>query len=170
MRDEARADATDALRQLKELGVEGVMLTGDNARTAAAIAGNLGIDFQADRSTRPDDEVLRARVRELADQRRRFGYRRLHVLLRQDGHLVNRKKTQRLYREEWLMVRRRKSRRRIAVARTPIPLATSPNSHWSVDFLYNQLANGRLATPARFALKLADSFRRRFAHLRCDAP
>ena len=56
---------------------------------------------------------------------------------------MNRKKTQRLYREEGLTVRRRKSRRRIAVARTPIPLATGPNSRWSVDFVHDQLANGR---------------------------
>lgn len=95
-------------------------------------------------SKRPDDEVLRARLRELADQRRRFGYRRLHVLLRQDGHVVNRKKTQRLYREEGLTVRRRKSRRRIAVARTPIPLATGPNSRWSVDFVHDPLAGRRM--------------------------
>ena len=95
------------------------------------------------RSTRLDDAVLRARLRELADQRRRFGYRRLHVLLRQDGYIVNRKKTQRLYREEGLTVRRRKSRRRIAVARTPIPMTTGPNSRWSLDFVHDQLANGR---------------------------
>lgn len=95
------------------------------------------------RSSRPDDADLRARLRELADQRRRFGYRRLHVLLRQEGYIVNRKRTQRLYREEGLTVRRRKSRRRVAVARTPIPLATVPNSRWSVDFVHDQLANGR---------------------------
>ena len=51
-------------------------------------------------SRRPDDAALRARLRELADQRRRFGYRRLHVLLRGEGHILNRKKTQRLYREK----------------------------------------------------------------------
>lgn len=95
------------------------------------------------RSIRPDDTGLRAQLRELADQRRRFGYRRLHVLVRQEGYIVNRKKTQRLYREEGLTVRRRKSRRRIAVTRTPIPLATVPNSRWSVDFVHDQLANGR---------------------------
>ncbi|MBP1807802.1 transposase InsO family protein [Rubellimicrobium aerolatum] len=95
------------------------------------------------RSVRPDDAALRARLHELADQRRRFGYRRLHVLLRQEGHAVNRKKTQRLYREEGLAVRRRKSRRRIAVARTPIPLPDGPNSRWSVDFVHDQLACGR---------------------------
>jgi len=95
------------------------------------------------RSVRPDDAALRARLRELADQRRRFGYRRLHVLLRQEGHALNRKKTQRLYREEGLTVRRRKSRRRIAVARTPIPAPDGPNSRWSLDFVHDQLAMGR---------------------------
>ena len=94
-------------------------------------------------SRRPDDTALRARLRELADQRRRFGYRRLHVLLRGEGWVVNRKKTQRLYGEEGLAVRRRRSRRRIAVARTPIPRPEGPNSRWSTDFVHDQLANGR---------------------------
>ncbi len=95
------------------------------------------------RSRRPDDADLRGRLRELADQRRRFGYRRLHVLLRGEGHALNRKKTQRLYREEGLAVRRRRSRRRIAVARTPIPRPESPNRRWSTDFVHDQLADGR---------------------------
>jgi transposase InsO family protein len=59
------------------------------------------------RSTRPDDADLRERLRSLAAERRRFGYRRLHILLRRDGVLVNRKKTQRLYTEEGLTVRKR---------------------------------------------------------------
>ena len=95
------------------------------------------------RARRPDDDALRSRLRELADQRRRFGYRRLHVLLRGEGWTMNRKKTQRLYGEEGLTVRRRKSRRRIAVARTPIPKPDGPNSRWSTDFVHDQLANGR---------------------------
>jgi putative transposase len=94
-------------------------------------------------SRRPDDAALRARLRELADLRRRFGYRRLHVLLRGEGWTVNRKKTQRLYREEGLAVRRRRSRRRIAVARTPIPRPEGPNRRWSTDFVHDQLACGR---------------------------
>ena len=57
------------------------------------------------RSRRPPDEDLRGRLRELAAEQRRFGYRRLHVLLRAEGHVLNRKKTQRLYREEGLTVR-----------------------------------------------------------------
>ena len=95
------------------------------------------------RSRRPDDAALRARLRELADLRRRFGYRRLHVLLRGEGWTLNRKKTQRLYREEGLAVRRRRSRRRIAVARTPIPKPEGPNRRWSTDFVHDQLASGR---------------------------
>jgi transposase InsO family protein len=69
------------------------------------------------RSCRADDGDLRSRLRELAGQRRRFGYRRLHILLRRDGITINRKKTQRLYREEGLTVRRRKGRRRAVGAR-----------------------------------------------------
>ena len=95
------------------------------------------------RAKRSDDAALRSRLRELADQRRRFGYRRLHVLLRGEGWTMNHKKTQRLYGEEGLAVRRRRSRRRIAVARTPIPRPDGPNSRWSTDFVHDQLANGR---------------------------
>ena len=95
------------------------------------------------RARRPDDAALRGWLRELADQRRRFGCRRLHVLPRGEGCTMNRKKPQRLYREEGLAVRRRRSRRRIAVARTPILGPEGPNSRWSTDFLHDQLADMR---------------------------
>jgi len=74
----------------------------------------LGVDRTLIRyqSRRDDDEALREKLRGLAHQRRRFGYRRLHILLRRDGIMINRKKTQRLYREEGLTVRRRKGRKR----------------------------------------------------------
>jgi len=62
-------------------------------------------------SVRPDDGALRERLKALAEERRRFGYRRLHVLLRREGHPVNRKRVQRLYREERLSVRRRGGRK-----------------------------------------------------------
>ena len=63
------------------------------------------------RSTRDDDAGLCEKLRELASQRRRFGYRRKHILLRRDVVMINRKKTQRIYEEEGLAVRRRRSRR-----------------------------------------------------------
>jgi len=95
------------------------------------------------RSCRADDGDLRSRLRELAQQRRRFGYRRLHILLRRDGITINRKKTQRLYREEGLTVRRRKGRRRAVGARAPAPALALPNQRWSLDFVHDQIAKGR---------------------------
>lgn len=95
------------------------------------------------RSYRGDDDDPRSRLRELAQQRRRFGYRRLHILLRRDGIAINRKKTQRLYREEGLTVRRRKGRRRAVGARAPAPVLALPNQRWSLDSVHDQLATGR---------------------------
>jgi len=95
------------------------------------------------RSSRPPDEDLRRRLKELATEQRRFGYRRLHVLLRAEGHAVNRKKTQRLYREEGLTVRKRKGRKRAAGSRAPILTEARPNARWSVDFVHDQLSGGR---------------------------
>jgi hypothetical protein len=63
-------------------------------------------------STRDDDAALREKLRELANQRRRFGYRRFHILLRREGVMINRTKTQRIYPKEGLAVRRRSSPRR----------------------------------------------------------
>ena len=95
------------------------------------------------RSRRGDDVDLRERLRELARERRRFGYRRLHILLRRDGIAINRKKTQRLYTEEGLTVRKRKSRRRAVGARAPLPVIALPNQRWSLDFVHDQLGGGR---------------------------
>ena len=89
------------------------------------------------------DEALRDRMRELAGERRRFGYRRLHVLLRQEGLVVNRKRTQRVYREEGLAVRKRRGRKKAAGTRAPILVEAVPNARWSVDFVHDQLVTGR---------------------------
>ncbi len=95
------------------------------------------------RSRRDDDSGLRGRLRELAQQRRRFGYRRLHILLLREGVRVNRKRTQRLYTEEGLTVRKRKSRRRAVGARTSLSVATGLNQRWSLGFVHDQLVGGR---------------------------
>lgn len=95
------------------------------------------------RSTRPDDADLRERLRVLAAERRRFGHRRLHILLRREGVLVNRKKTQRLYAEEGLTVRKRRSRRRAVGARAAPPVLALPNQRWSLDFVHDPMACGR---------------------------
>lgn len=94
-------------------------------------------------STRGDDAGLREKLRDLANQRRRFGYRRLHILLRREGVMINCKKTQRLYKEEGLEVRRRRSRRRAVGTRAPAPVLALPNQRWSLDFVHDQMATGR---------------------------
>ncbi len=105
----------------------------------------LGVDRKMVRYRpgRAADEALRSRMRELAAERRRFGYRRLHVLLRREGLVQNRKRTQRLYREEGLTVRRRRGRKRATGSRAPLLLPALPNARWSIDFVHDQLACGR---------------------------
>ncbi|MEG4087639.1 IS3 family transposase [Microcoleus sp. POL10_C6] len=95
------------------------------------------------RSTRDDDTALREKLRGLANQRRRFGYRRLHILLRREGVMINRKKTQRFYKEEGLAVRRRLSRERAVGTRAPAPVLALANQRWSLDFVHDQIASGR---------------------------
>lgn len=95
------------------------------------------------RSRRGDDAEIRARLRALAALRRRFGYRRLDVLMRREGIVINRKKTQRLYREDALMVRKRAARRRAVGARAPAPVPALPNQSWSLDFVHDQMVTGR---------------------------
>ena len=92
---------------------------------------------------RPDDGALRARLRALAHERRRFGYRRLFILLRREGEVSGRNRIYRLYREEGLSVRRRKARRRAVGMRAPILIAARANARWSLDFVHDQFANGR---------------------------
>jgi putative transposase len=95
------------------------------------------------RSSRPDDAVARTRLRELAVIRRRFGYRRLHILLRREGIVMNHKKLRRLYREERLQVRRRGGRKRALGTRAPMALPQGRNQRWSMDFLSDAMTDGR---------------------------
>jgi putative transposase len=95
------------------------------------------------RVARDGDAILRERMKALAHERRRFGYRRLHVLLRREGHVVNHKRVFRLYREEKLAVRRRGGRKRALGTRAPMTLPTGPNQRWSLDFVSDQFADGR---------------------------
>lgn len=102
------------------------------------------------RPRRREDAALRARLRELAAERVRFGYRRLHVLLWREKNAdgtprwpVNHKRVYRLYREEGLAVRRRKRKRFRAEGRVPLVLPTRPNQVWTMDFTEDQFVSGR---------------------------
>lgn len=94
-------------------------------------------------SRRSDDAAVRLRLKALASERRRFGYRRLHILLKREGIVVNHKKLFRLYREERLTVRRRGGRKRALVTRAPMTLPQGPNQRWSLDFVADQFVDGR---------------------------
>lgn len=89
------------------------------------------------------DEHLRKRLRDLANERRRFGYRRLGILLQREGINANHKKIFRIYREEGLAVRRRRGRKRALGTRRPIIVPDQPNQRWSLDFVSDVLADGR---------------------------
>lgn len=86
------------------------------------------------------DAALSCRIRELAEQRRRFGYCRIHALLRREGMQINVKRVYRLYKAADLGVRRRK---RLAVEREPLVLPGRRNEVWSMDFVMDALSTGR---------------------------
>lgn len=95
------------------------------------------------RHRRPDDTALRARLKDLASERRRFGYRRLNQMLKREGTVVNLKKVRRLYAEERLQVKRRKGRKKASGTRAPLLIPRAPNQRWSLDFVSDVFAFGR---------------------------
>jgi putative transposase len=111
-----------------------------------------------------DDTALRHRLRELAGQRRRFGSPRLHVLLKREGLVVNHKRTERIYREEGLALRRKRRRKEAAGARVIIPAPQSANQKWSMDFVTESVVTGR-----RFrALTIVDEYSRECPAIEVD--
>ncbi len=95
------------------------------------------------RSKRPKDEDVRQRLRVLSNERKRFGYRRLHILLEREGFHLNHKKVRRLYREEGLSVRKRGGRKRAIGTRAPIAVPSRVNERWSLDFVSDSFMEGR---------------------------
>ena len=117
------------------------------------------------RPLRPErDAPIRTRLKELAAERPRFGHKRLHVLLRREGHRVNAKRVYRLYREERLLVRPHRRRKHAAVARVPLPAPTRPNERWGMDFIHDQCVGG----PRFRCLTVVDEFTRECPHIEAD--
>ena len=108
--------------------------------------GLVGISRRVARScsTRPDDAPLRLRLRELAAERRRFGYRRLGYLLAREGLTPNHKKLLRIYREEGLRVRRRGGRKWALGTRAPMTVPQGPNQRWSLDFVSDKIGRAHV--------------------------
>lgn len=116
------------------------------------------------RRRRPDDGDLRVIIREVASERRRFGYRRIHLMLARQGIAMNQKKLRRLYREERLQVKRRGGRKRALGTRRPMLLPDAPNQRWSLDFVTDAFTDGR-----RFRIfALVDDFTRECLALIAD--
>ena len=90
-----------------------------------------------------NDDVVRQRLRELAQKHRRYGSPRLHDKLRREGLVMNHKRTERLYRLEGLKIRKRRRVKRASMLRVPPPEATSINHVWAMDFIWDALTNGR---------------------------
>jgi len=132
-------------------------------RRACQLAGR-GRSSCRYRARRREDEELRQRLRELAGERRRFGYRRLTVLLRREGRRVNPKRVYRIYCEEGLAVRHRKRKRLKAEARRPLALPGQANQVWTMDFTHDNLASGRKFR----TLNLMDGFTRESPRIEVD--
>lgn len=112
----------------------------------------------------PATASLRSRIIDLAHARRRFGYRRIHDLLRREGVRANHKKVYRLYREAALSVRKRRRRKGVMVDRQTLYVPTKPNEVWSIDFVMDALANGRRIK----CLTIVDDFTRECLDIAVD--
>ena len=111
-----------------------------------------------------DDAALRFKLEVLAYERRRFGFRRLAILLRRDGVVVNIKRVLRLYREAGLQVSKR-VKRRVALGRGEVkPIVGGFNERWSLDFVHDSLANGRQIR----TLNIVDDFTRECLAIEVD--
>lgn len=96
------------------------------------------------KSQAKDQTALRRRIREIAAVRPRFGFQRIHVMLRREGWHVNKKRVRRLYRLEGLQLRMRIRRRKhMCLHRGPVPPPAAPGERWSMDFVHDQLFDGR---------------------------
>jgi putative transposase len=128
----AKRQAVDVLRREHGFGV-----------TRACGLVSISRSLYGYQSRRLDCALLRQRIGTLAAEKRRYGYRRIHILLQREGWEVNWKKTYRLYREAGLTVRRRKRKRIGPFERKPLPQPTAINQSWSMDFVADGLADGR---------------------------
>ena len=116
------------------------------------------------RPRQEDDAALRQRLRELAQQRRRFGSPKLHILLKRESLVVNHKRTERIYREEGLALRRKRRRKGAAGNRIVLPAPERPNERWSMDFVTDSIVTGR-----RFrALAIVDDYSRECPAIEVD--
>jgi putative transposase len=137
---------------------------GLSIRRACKLIGLSRTSFHYRPAAKPDEEVIRKRLRELAQTRRRFGCPRLHVMLRREGFVINHKRTERIYRQEGLILRIRRRKKMSSLLRTDIPKPDYSNHIWSMDFMRDSLANGR----AIKILAVVDEYTRKCFRIEVD--
>jgi putative transposase len=125
---------------------------------------DLGLSSCRYQSRQGDGGVILERLKAIAYERPRFGYRRLHVMIQREGFNVNHKRVYRLYKQEGLVVRRKKKKRISLLTRKPLPMGNGPNERWSMDFVSDQLADGRCFR----TLNIVDDFTRESLAIEVD--
>jgi putative transposase len=113
---------------------------------------------------RPDEELIRKRLRKLSETRRRFGCPRLHIMLRREGFMINHKRTERLYKQEGLALRIRRRKKMASLLRTDIPKPGYANHIWSMDFMRDNLSDGRTIK----VLSVVDEYTRKCFRIEVD--
>lgn len=117
---------------------------GLSLRRACSLIGIWRTSFAYNpKEKKPDEAVIRARLKEHAQKRRRFGCPRLHVMLRRDGFIINHKRTERLYKEEGLSLRVKRRKKMASTLRVEVPRPMHKNHIWSMDFMKDALSDGR---------------------------
>ena len=109
----------------------------------ACIALNVDCSTVRYQAKRDDDAEQRRAIKRIAKERRRFGYRRILVMLEREKIFMNHKKLRRIYREEGLKVRKRSGRKRALGTRRPMIMPATANQRWSLDFVSDALSDGR---------------------------
>jgi len=137
---------------------------GLSIRKTCRIIGIERTSFKYNRKIKPDEEIIRKRLKELSQERMRFGYRRLHVMLCREGFVINHKRTQRIYRQENLMLRKKRRKKFASVLRPSRPEAVRINHVWCMDFIHDRLDNGRQLK----SMTLVDEYSRKCLTIEAD--
>ncbi len=137
---------------------------GLSMRKACKMLGLSRTSFCYKPVSKPDEEVIVKRLKELAQTRRRFGCPRLHIMLRREGFKINHKRTERIYSQQGLMLRIRRRKKMSSQLRTEMPRPSYPNHIWSMDFMRDNLANGRTIK----VLSVVDEYTRKCFRIEVD--
>ena len=137
---------------------------GLSIRRACKLIGLSRTSFGYKPVVKPDEEVIRKRLKKLAETRRRFGCPRLHVMLLREGFMLNHKRTERIYKQEGLILRIRRRKKLSSLLRIETPKPGYPNHIWSMDFMRDSLACGRSIK----VLSIVDEYTRKCFRIEVD--